>query len=183
MRLPKRSAAVAATAILAGVGLAACTPPTHVDSDVKVDTASKVQMTKTESSEESTSSEPTTLVSSVTLKASKTNGLKKGEEITVDLAGLDPAQGYYTAICASENIPDGQQPACTGEKNDREVQPHVKNGADVEISPSGTAVATLKVAESGENIDCTSRDCVVKVFSDEDNGYFPLAEIPVTFAQ
>ncbi|AZA11864.1 thiamine biosynthesis protein [Corynebacterium gerontici] len=182
MRLPKRSA-VAATAIIAGVGLAACTPPHENDSDLKVETASEVKLTKTQSSEESTSSEPTTLVSSVTLKATKLNGLKKGEEITVDLAGLNPTQGYYTAICASENIPDGQQPACTGEKGDRAVQPHVKNGADVEISPSGTAVVPLKVAETGENVDCTSRDCVVKVFSDEENGYFPLAEIPVTFEQ
>ncbi|GGG71439.1 hypothetical protein [Corynebacterium pelargi] len=181
MREPKRSTAIAATAVIAGIALAACSPPNENDSDLKVETASEVQLTKTNesSAEETTSSEPTTLVTTVTLKPSKTTGLKNGEEIIVDLAGLNPDQGYYTAICASENIADGQQPACTGEKGDSAVQPHVKNGADVEISPSGTAVVPLTVAESGEEIDCTKRDCVVKVFSDEDNDYFPLAEVPV----
>ncbi|WJZ03347.1 hypothetical protein [Corynebacterium freiburgense] len=171
------------------LALAACSPPNQQDTTMeKTDTASDIAApSKTASSSmKSTSAAPETSTESgtVNLKVSNINGIKDGDELTVDVSGLDPKMGYYAAICAAEATPDNPVPVCTGKTGDTETQAWIKSqGGTVPLSEDGTASAKLIAASTGEGLDCTVDACVVKVFGDHSQGFTDIVSVPVTFAK
>ena len=46
-----------------------------------------------------------------------------------------------------------------------------------------TAHFELSVVPTGEAVDCTQQDCVLKLFGDHSEGFEDVTEIPVTFAK
>lgn len=185
----------AAILAAAAVVLAACSPPNQQDTTLpKTDTASDVAApTKTksssmESTSESTSESPTTAMDSeaglAEVKVNHTSGIKEGDEIKVEVSGLDPTKGYYAAICAAEAAPGNPVPVCTGKTGDTEAQAWIKaQGGTVPLAEDGTATATLIASPAGDGIDCATDSCVVKIFGDHAQGFTDIMSVPVTFAK
>lgn len=119
------------------------------------------------------------------MEAEPVNDLQEGDVISVDLAGLDPDYGYYAALCAAENAPGNPVPDCTGDRSaGTQSQQWVttKSGGTTPIAEDNTAHFELHVVPTGEAVDCTQQECVLKLFGDHTEGFEDVAEIPVTFA-
>ncbi|AKK06595.1 hypothetical protein CMUST_11420 [Corynebacterium mustelae] len=179
-----RSILSAASIAVVGIGLAACSPPNEVDSDVKVDTASSVAapVSSAASSSAAPSSVAKPAAAPVEVKVSKTENVMEGEALTINIAGLNTASGYYAAICAAEN-PAGP-PACTGTLTDPSTAAWINNKGTgtVALNDDGTAVVELTATAIGDGLDCSTDKCVVKVFGDHSEGFRDVAAVPVTFA-
>ncbi|MCU9519825.1 thiamine biosynthesis protein [Corynebacterium sp. ES2794-CONJ1] len=186
-----RFSAVALSSLtIAGLGLAACTPPSHIDSDKKVDTAvdGQVAVKSTEGMEDKEAAEMTTSVEkaapreeNVTVALSATE-LTEGELVDVEITGLAAEAGYYTAICKTPT-PDGAAPLCTGTLTDPNTAAWLKgdDSGTVKISDDGTATFTLTATAVGEGVDCSTDACLLQVFGDHTEGFRPVAAIPVAF--
>ncbi|MDO5098637.1 MAG: neocarzinostatin apoprotein domain-containing protein [Corynebacterium sp.] len=180
----RRSLFTAAAIAAVGTGLVACTPPNQVDSDQKVDTATSVAAAPMSAapSAAASSSVAKPAAAPVEVKVSKTENVMEGEALTINIAGLNPALGYYAAICAAEN-PAGP-PACTGTLTDPNTAAWInsKGTGTVALNDDGTAVVEITAAATGDGVDCTADKCVVKVFGDHSEGFRDVAAVPVTFA-
>lgn len=122
----------------------------------------------------------------VTMEAEPVNDLSEGDVITVDLAGLDPDYGYYAALCAAEKAPCNPVPDCTGDRSaGTQSQQWItkKSGGTTTIADDNTAHFELSVVPTGEAVDCTQQECVLKLFGDHSEGFEDITEIPVTFAK
>lgn len=183
----RHSLTISAAVLALGSVLAACSPPNEVDSEVKVTTASE-GVAPTRSASATTSSSTTagatssTTAASDSLQVSHTEQLAEGHQLTVNISGLDPAKGYYAAICATGT--EGAQPSCTGNLNDPATVVWIKadNTGTAMLNPDGTATVNLTATATGEGVNCHTDKCAVKVYGDQDNGYVDYAEMPVTFA-
>lgn len=103
--------------------------------------------------------------------------------ITIEVSGLNPERGYHVAICEAGQPAENSHPTCTGDADYQGHRAWLRNpGGSHEISPAGTATLTLAAAATGEGLDCTAEECVIKVFGDESEDYRNVADLPVTFA-
>lgn len=179
----RRLLTISAAVLTLGPALAACTPPNEVDSEVKVTTASEgAAPTRTSSTAAATTTTSSTAAASDAVQVSKTEEIAEGEELTINISGLDPMVGYYAAICgANSHAP--QPPSCTGTMTDPATAAWIKadNTGTTMLNSDGTATVTITATATGENVDCRTDECVVKVFGDHSNGFTNYAEIPVTF--
>jgi hypothetical protein len=184
----RRLLTISAAVLALGPALAACTPPNEVDSEVKVTTASEgaapTRTSSTTAAATTTSSTASsTAAASDAVQVSKTEEVAEGDELTINISGLDPAVGYYAAICgANSHAP--QPPSCTGTMTDSATAAWIKadNTGTTMLNSDGTATATITATATGENVDCRTDECVVKVFGDHSNGFANYGEVPVTFA-
>ena len=120
------------------------------------------------------------------MEAEPVNDLSEGDVISVDLSGLDPDYGYYAALCAAEKAPGNPVPDCTGDRSaGTQSQQWItkKSGGTTTIADDNTAHFELSVVPTGEAVDCTQQDCVLKLFGDHSEGFEDITEIPVTFAK
>ncbi|GAA1475193.1 neocarzinostatin apoprotein domain-containing protein [Corynebacterium felinum] len=186
MARTSRSSLLAATAVLtAGVVLAACTPPGEVDSDKKIDTAVEGKVVTAPSSADAMAPASTDAeepaAENVKVSASATQ-LAQGDALTVELTGLNPKVGYYTAICAAGTA-EGEVPACTGTLTDPATAAWITNSGrgTTTMSAEGAATVNITATAKGDNVDCTTNECVIKVFGDHSEGFRNVAELPVTF--
>ncbi|HIW96076.1 MAG TPA: thiamine biosynthesis protein [Candidatus Corynebacterium gallistercoris] len=102
-------------------------------------------------------------------------------DLQVKVTGLNPDLGYYLAICKDDDA--ARVPDCTGERGDGTAQQWIKaEGGTVTLNEDGTAEATLKAVPTGENVDCTTDKCVVKLFGDHTEGFKPYEDEEITFA-
>ncbi|MCQ9370663.1 thiamine biosynthesis protein [Corynebacterium sp. 35RC1] len=173
----RRSLTLAGAALVVGSALAACHPPSEVDSELKVNTATGVaaptQASTTTSAEAGAEAEENVEISLPNAQ------LTEGQQFSFTVTGLLPEGGYYAAICSAE---DSDVPACTGIQTDPANQAWLNNASgNVAIDATGAAAVTLTATATGEDLDCTTDDCVLKVFGDQNNDFEPKAEVPVTF--
>lgn len=197
-----RSLAAAAAAAACIAGLAACSSDdedaaatsTSVETSTSTETSTETSTsvtTEADSSSAESSSESDSSSSSaqagdpnVTLSVDPDSNLKAADEITVSLSGLQHDRGYYVAICLPEREGDSPVPTCTGARGDATAQAWLKaEGGTAPIDTTGNAVARITVTPKGEGIDCTTDDCVVKVFGDHSEGFVDVAQTPITFAK
>ena len=177
--LQRRAALLAIPAVAALPLLAACGSD---DPDGAAQDAANAS--ETTSSAEAQETDAT--AGEVTMEAEPVNDLSEDDVITVDLAGLDPDYGYYAALCAAEKAPGNPVPDCTG---DRSAGPQSqqwitkKSGGPPPIAADNTAHFELSVVPTGEAVDCTQQDCVLKLFGDHSEGFEDITEIPITFAK
>ncbi|AFM07814.2 hypothetical protein [Corynebacterium pseudotuberculosis] len=187
----RRSLTAAAGVLALGTALVACSPPHENDSEKKVDTATSAAAPKsqthnhpTESAAASTSAQATGSDKEATIVASANQNIVEGQEITLNISGLNPQSGYYAAIC-SVTAPHGSPaPLCTGQHSDTTAQAWIKAGGmgTTPLNADGTATVTLRAASTGQGLDCKTDTCVLKVFGDHTEGFRDVAELPVTFA-
>lgn len=187
----KRSLTAAASVLLLGTALAACSPPNENDSQKKVDTATSAAAPKsqahdhsTESAAASTSAQASGSDQEAAIVASATQNLVEGQEITLNVSGLNPQAGYYAAICSTATPHGSPAPLCTGQHSDTTAQAWIKSGGmgTTPLNADGTATVTLHAASTGQGVDCKTDKCVLKVFGDHTEGFRDVAEVPVTFA-
>lgn len=183
----RRPLAISAVVLALGTALVACSPPNQIDSEEKVVTASEGAIPSTTANATSVTATPMTTTSATNsaeekLTVSQTENLAEGDEITVEITGLDPAMGYYTAICAAD--PTNPQPVCTGDLSDPTTSAWIKadNTGTVLLNADGTAVVKIAATATGPQVDCHTDKCVVKVFGDPAQNFKNYAEVPVTFA-
>lgn len=190
MSVSRKVFSVIATAALS-LSIAACSPPNQSDStqtkDDEVLTTSQTSTSETTATESTTATATTTGAAATEVTVTVTpEELIDGGETTFEVTGLDPELGYYAAICAAEATPDGEAPACTGVQADFASQAWLSNtapGATDPIADDGTATITLVAAATGEGLDCTTDECVGKIFGDHTEGFRDVTEVPVTFAR
>lgn len=122
----------------------------------------------------------------VTVDANPVSDLKDGDTITVTVSGLDPESGYYAGICAADKTPGNPVPDCTGDRTEgARSQQWITNkpGGVTPIEADGTAKFDLAAGATGEKVNCSEQDCVLKLFGDHTEGFEDVAEVPVTFAK
>lgn len=107
--------------------------------------------------------------------------VQPGSDLQVKISGLNPSLGYYLAICKDDE--GARVPDCTGERNSASGQQWIKaEGGTVALNEDGTAEVTLKAVPTGENVDCTTDECVLKLFGDHTEGFKPYKDEEITFA-
>lgn len=173
-----RRSVFAVPAIIAATALVAC------GSDSNNEVIEEVIETTTETTE--TSTEDTAAeapAGEVELSAAPTENLSEGDLITVDLAGLVPSYGYYVGICSTERPEGSPAPICTGDRSG-ETQAWLAENGTVQIPDNGQVTLDLTAVPTaeGEDIDCRTQQCVLKVFGDHTEGFEDVVEVPVTFA-
>lgn len=176
----RRAALLAIPAVAALPLLAACGAD---DEDGASETTSSAAAQNTDANSNSTAD---STAGAVTMEAEPVNDLSEGDVISVDLSGLDPDYGYYAALCAAEKAPGNPVPDCTGDRSaGTQSQQWItkKSGGTTTIAGDNTAHFELTVAPTGEAVDCTQQDCVLKLFGDHSEGFEDVTEIPVTFAK
>ena len=174
--LQRRAAFLAVPAVAALPLLAAC--GTDDADDAAQDATNASETTSSAADQETDAS-----AGEVTMEAEPVNDLSEGDVISVDLSGLDPDYGYYAALCAAEKAPGNPVPDCTGDRSaGTQSQQWItkKSGGTTTIADDNTAHFELSVGPTGEAVDCTQQDCVLKLFGDHSEGF---TEIPVTFAK
>lgn len=182
-----RRTLLAAPAIAAVALLAACSGG-DADTDA-ADTATSATETAeatTETTDAATTDAAEAEVSAngVTVKVSPAEDIADGSEITVTLSGLNPAYGgYYLGICGDR--PEGSPaPACTGDRTVPGTQAWLSNrGGTQPVPENGEASVTLTAMAAGEDVDCRTDSCTLKVFGDHSEGFEDIVDVPVTFAQ
>lgn len=120
----------------------------------------------------------------VTAKVSPAENIADGAEVTITLSGLNPAYGgYYLGFCGDR--PEGSPaPACTGDRTVPGTQAWLSNGGGSQPVPeNGEATVTLTAKAAGEDIDCRTDTCTLKVFGDHSEGFEDIVDVPVTFAK
>lgn len=106
-----------------------------------------------------------------------------GNPINIKVSGLNPDLGYHVAICSAAQPAGGTRPHCTGEIGEPRQQAWLRNeGGSHGISPDGSASLALAATATGADLDCTTQECVIKVFGDEDEGFRTVTDLPVLFA-
>lgn len=180
----RRAAALTAAAVLT-LGVAACSDDDSDSDDTADDTA--VEQTDDADDTESDDADDTEAdgagEESDELSADKTDGLSDGDTITVNLTDLDTDQGYYLGICGAEGEAGGP-PTCTGARDDSAwITAEGEEGATDHFDAEGNAEVELSAKATSEDgaLDCTTDDCVLKLFGDHKSGFGDVAEIPVTF--
>lgn len=179
--LQRRAAFLAIPAVAALPLLAACGADDA--SDAAQDAANASETTSSAADQET---DTDASAGEVTMEAEPVNDLSEGDVITVDLAGLDPDYGYYAALCAAEKAPGNPVPDCTGDRSaGTQSQQWItkKSGGTTTIADDNTAHFELSVVPTGEAVDCTQQECVLKLFGDHSEGFEDITEIPVTFAK
>ncbi|MCX7537593.1 neocarzinostatin apoprotein domain-containing protein [Corynebacterium sp. P5875] len=187
-----RTAAFAAASLILIAPLAACsnsetestTDPSEVDASISEMSESVSEgIAEMQSELSPTTSSTATAAPDVKITVDKAEGIKAGDTLTVEVTGLNPEAGYYSAICAAQTPGGAPVPVCTGEMGDVESQAWLQNErGTAKIAEDGTASFTLTANPTGEGIDCTTDECVLKVFGDHSEGFKDVAEVPVTFA-
>lgn len=120
----------------------------------------------------------------VTAKVSPAENIADGAEVTITLSGLNPAYGgYYLGFCGDR--PEGSPaPACTGDRTVPGTQAWLSNrGGTQPVPENGEATVTLTAKAAGEDIDCRTGTCTLKVFGDHSEGFEDIVDVPVTFAK
>lgn len=120
----------------------------------------------------------------VTAKVSPAENIADGAEVTITLSGLNPAYGgYYLGFCGDR--PEGSPaPACTGDRTVPGTQAWLSNrGGSQPVPENGEATVTLTAKAAGEDIDCRTDTCTLKVFGDHSEGFEDIVDVPVTFAK
>ncbi|WP_296105349.1 neocarzinostatin apoprotein domain-containing protein [uncultured Corynebacterium sp.] len=136
-------------------------------------------------SDDGASTEVTGTDDIVVMKVSQAKDLKDGQQVTVDVKDADPDMGYYLALCAKEQT--GDVPDCLGAHGDPNTQKWISNeNEDGAIPDDGSfseeiTVNQKNVSTGGDEIDCKTQECVIKLFGDHSNGFVDVADIPVTF--
>lgn len=183
--LQRRAALLAIPAVAALPLLAACGADDADGADGAKNSASASETTSSTAAQE-TDADTDATAGEVTMEAEPVNDLSEGDVITVDLAGLDPDYGYYAALCAAEKAPGNPVPDCTGDRSaGTQSQQWItkKSGGTTTIADDNTAHFELSVVPTGEAVDCTQQECVLKLFGDHSEGFEDITEIPVTFAK
>lgn len=181
----RRAAFLAIPAVATLPLLAACGSDDADGADGAKDSASASETTSSTAAQE-TDADTDASAGEVTMEAEPVNDLSEGDVITVDLAGLDPDYGYYAALCAAEKAPGNPVPDCTGDRSaGTQSQQWItkKSGGTTTIADDNTAHFELSVVPTGEAVDCTQQECVLKLFGDHSEGFEDITEIPVTFAK
>lgn len=125
-----------------------------------------------------------TSANGVTAKVSPGAEIADGSEVTITLSGLDPAYGgYYLGFCGER--PEGSPaPACTGDRTVPGTQAWLSNrGGTQPVPENGEATVTLTAKAAGEDVDCRTDSCTLKVFGDHSEGFEDVVDVPVTFAK
>ncbi|HIW90629.1 MAG TPA: thiamine biosynthesis protein [Candidatus Corynebacterium avicola] len=177
----RRASALAAAAVLT-LGVAACGDDDDSDGDDADDTAVEQPADDSEDADAADDSEGAEGADG--LSADKTDDLSDGDTITVTLSDLDTEQGYYLGICAAEGAAGGP-PSCTGARDDSAwVAAEDEQRATDHYDAEGNAEVELNVASTSEDgsLDCTTDECVLKLFGDHQAGFGDVADLPVTFA-
>lgn len=125
-----------------------------------------------------------TSANGVTAKVSPGAEIADGSEVTITLSGLDPAYGgYYLGFCG-ERPEDSPAPACTGDRTVPGTQAWLSNrGGTQPVPENGEATVTLTAKAAGEDVDCRTDSCTLKVFGDHSEGFEDVVDVPVTFAK
>lgn len=181
--LQRRAALLAIPAVAALPLLAACGAD---DADDAAQGAANASETTSSTEAQDTDADTDTTAGEVTMEAEPVNDLSEGDVISVELSGLDPDYGYYAALCAAEKAPGNPVPDCTGDRSaGTQSQQWItkKSGGTTAIADDNTAHFELSVVPTGEAVDCTQQDCVLKLFGDHSEGFEDVTEIPVTFAK
>lgn len=178
-RIIRRATITAIAGVAALSALAACSP-TEEEPSVQ-----ETKITNTTPAPKSTAAaSPKPGESKVTIDANPTEDLKAGDDITIELSGLDPAHGYYAAICSPVKVPGNPVPICSGGQGDATAQAWIKTGGGTApINEDGTATTTIVATPTGTDINCLEQDCVLKIFGDHSEGFVDVVDLPVTFAK
>lgn len=176
-----------------GLGVAACSNDN--DSNDSASSAASATTSSGQSAESSdteknnsdddASTEVTGTDDIVVMKVSQAKDLRDGQQVTVDVKDADPDMGYYLALCAKEQT--GDVPDCLGAHGDPNAQKWISNeNEDGAIPDDGSfseeiTVNQKNVSTGGDEIDCKTQECVIKLFGDHSNGFVDVADIPVTF--
>ena len=56
-------------------------------------------------------------------------------------------------------------------------------GGSQPVPENGEATVTLTAKAAGEDIDCRTDTCTLKVFGDHSEGFEDIVDVPVTFAK
>ena len=121
----------------------------------------------------------------VVMNASQSHGLQDGQKVVISVKDADPEMGYYLAVCTKENT--GTVPNCLGKHGDSRAQKWISNeNQDGAITRDGAfreeiSVTQKNVSTRGDDIDCKTQECVIKLFGDHSNGFVDIADIPITF--
>lgn len=187
--LTPRPFALAVATATVGLALTACSPSGEGDSTAKMESASTTaaasstaaMMSKSHAAS-ATSSAMAAESGTVTIMAEHADHVHEGDILDVTVTGLDPAAGYYAAICASDT-PAGGMPNCTGVLTDPMTAAWIKadDTGTVKLAADGTATFALTATHKGDAVDCATDSCVLKVFGDHSNGFVDVAELPVEF--
>lgn len=170
------------------LGVAACSNDNDSnDSSSGAASAAKSsgQSAKASDTDDSASTDVTGTDDIVVMKVSQAKDLRDGQQVTVDVKDADPDMGYYLALCAKEQT--GDVPDCLGAHGDPNVQKWISNeNEDGAIPDDGSfseeiTVNQKNVSTGGDEIDCKTQECVIKLFGDHSNGFVDVADIPVTF--
>ncbi|ANE04561.1 thiamine biosynthesis protein [Corynebacterium crudilactis] len=165
------------------VSLVACAPPNQQDSTIE--RSNEVLITSQSPTTTSSITSTTPPVAENVAISVAPSELVDGEQITFEITGLNPGSGYYAAICATGTPTPNTAPMCTGETPGFSSQAWLNNSqpsATAAISDNGTATVEITAVSTGTGIDCTTQECVAKVFGDETEGFRHVAETPVVFA-
>lgn len=121
-----------------------------------------------------------------TMAVDQADNLKDGQKLEVKITQADPDMGYYLAVCAQQKT--GMVPNCMGSHADTETQKWISNkNEEGAIPEDGTVETTLTVHPTGQDmngqtLDCTTSQCVLKLFGDHSNGFIDIIDIPLTYA-
>lgn len=182
-----RPLAVAIPVIAALPLLAACNSEGSTESASGSATSASSASAASSASETSSASADSNAVATpgtIEATATPTDGLAAGDIVTVTVKGLDPNSGYYSAFCAKEHRADTPVPDCTGDRATQGTQAWVtnKSGGTTPIADDGTATFDLTATPTGEAVDCTKQECVLKIFGDHSEGFEDIVDVPVTFS-
>lgn len=190
--LTRRSAAFAAAAVLA-LGLSACSSDDDPE-DANAKASAQAEAAVSELNEQAATETvrmpeetPANDPGDPQISADKTQDLVDGDEITVTVRGLDTSAGYYLGICKASTGADaageGGAPDCTGDRSSSKwIAADSEERATDHFDADGNAEVTLTVAEKGDAVDCSTDECVLKVFGDHMNGFRAVGDAPVSFA-
>ncbi|WP_082313446.1 neocarzinostatin apoprotein domain-containing protein [Corynebacterium lactis] len=188
-RLMRRAGIVAVPAIAALPLLAACGSDNAQEaqqSAAEMTSSASSKVAEAAGAEDKDAKDKDAEDGKVTIDADPVSDLKDGDTITVTVSGLDPESGYYAGICAAEKTPGNPVPDCTGDRTEgARSQQWITNkpGGVTPIETDGTAKFDLAAGATGEKVNCSEQECVLKLFGDHTEGFEDVAEVPVTFAK
>ncbi len=177
-------AAVAVPAVALLTLAAACS------SDDASDEGATTAPETSETTSETTTSETTDAAASsaldtgnINIEVAPVDNLADGDVLSGTITGLNTeVAGYYLAICAAENA--NPVPDCTGDRNaDPANQLWItkKDGGTTELSDR--VEFEISASSTGDAVNCTEQDCVLKLFGDHAEGFEDVVDVPVTFAR
>lgn len=175
----------AAAALTLSLGLAACNDDEADNADNAADNAAETTAATTaeESSPATSESEDASAAQGdEKIEAEGLDSLTDGEELTVNLSGLDTSKGYYLALCSADGAKEGPAPVCTGGMDGGSAWIAAEDNAQAtdHFDAEGNATVELPIVARSEKLDCTVDACDLKLFGDHQNGFQDVTEEPVT---